>query len=477
MTDWKKLGLKAGIEIHQRLGTKHKLFCNCSTSFSEKPESLEVKRRLRPVAGETGEVDVAAMHEFLGKKKFIYKTYPHESCLIDTDSEPPRNVNPEALEIALEIAMLLNCEIPDEVHVMRKTVIDGSNTTGFQRTMVVALDGWVPTSFGRVGIQLVALEEESSQIINKGKEKTIFGLNRLGIPLVEIATSPNIKTPEQGKEVAEKLGMILRSSRVARGLGTIRQDVNISIKSGERVEIKGVQDLKGIPRLIEKEAKRQLSLIKKGQKVSKDVRKPEPDGTTTFLRPLPGAARMYPETDNVPVKIDSALVRKIKNQLPELLEKKRERLEKELGVDKQTLKSLEKVEKLDLFKQLSRLKVSKAFIAETLISYPKDIPKKHKGADPFLIKDNQVIEIFTRLDNGEISKDSIMDILADISLGKKPDASKYKLERVDIDKEVKSLIKQKPGLSFGAYMGILMGKYKGKVSGEEISKALKKSLK
>jgi len=478
MPNWKKLGLKAGLEIHQRLGTKQKLFCSCSAAFSEKPSDLEVFRKLRPVAGETGEVDIAALHETLAGKRFIYKTYPGESCLICSDSEPPREVNPEALEIALEIAMLLNCEIPDEIHIMRKTVIDGSNPTSFQRTAIIGLNGSVPTSFGRVAIPLVALEEEASQILKKEKSRAVFGLSRLGIPLVEIATAPDIKTPEQGKELAEKLGMILRSSRVARGLGSIRQDLNVSIQKGARTEIKGVQDLKGIPRLIEGEAARQLSLIEKKKPVEKTVRKANPDGSTDFLRPLPGSARMYPETDCFPIRLNETLLKKIKNNLPELLEEKTKKLTKDLGIDSSLLKALEKAGKLELFKLLSSFKnIKPHFTAKILLSYPTDIKNKSKSAKLQLIKNEHFELIFKKLDKGLLPKDAVLDILIEFSLGKKPDLEKFRAKGVDnLEQDIEEVLKAKPGLSFSAYMGILMGRYKGRVSGEEIAKALKKAL-
>lgn len=279
MLDYKKVGLKCGVEIHQRLGTKHKLFCNCSAAFKETKPVFEIKRRLRPVAGELGDVDAAAVYETLKNKVFRYKMYLTESCEVETDSEPPHPVNPEALDIALQVALMLNCEIPEEIEFMRKTVLDGSNTSGFQRTALVGMNGWMETSFGRVGIDNINLEEEAAKIIRKGGKEMAYGLNRLGIPLVEIGTSPDIKKPEQAKEVAEKIGMILRSTgKVMRGLGTIRQDLNVSIARGERCEIKGVQDIRMVPKIVELEVERQKELVSKGKNVTRDVRRVLPSG-------------------------------------------------------------------------------------------------------------------------------------------------------------------------------------------------------
>ncbi|MCK5022924.1 MAG: Glu-tRNA(Gln) amidotransferase subunit GatE, partial [Candidatus Aenigmarchaeota archaeon] len=263
MTDYEKIGLKCGIEIHQQLDTENKLFCMCASRLSQTEPDSEIVRKLRVVAGETGEIDVAALSEFLKDREFIYRTYPDETCLVETDGEPPHNINRDALGITLTISQLLNCTVPEEIHVMRKTVLDGSNTSGFQRTAIIGIDGELKTSLGNVGITNVCVEEESAQIIKREGNQVIYGLDRLGIPLVEIGTAADIHDPQQAKEVAQKLGMIVRSTEnVKRGLGTIRQDVNVSIKGGERVEIKGTQDLKMIPKYIENEIERQKNLLK-----------------------------------------------------------------------------------------------------------------------------------------------------------------------------------------------------------------------
>lgn len=470
--------LTAGLEIHQQLATKEKLFCHCSTAFEGEPRSFTFSRKLRPVVGEMGELDVAARHEALKKMNFTYRTYPGQDCLLESDSVPAGDLNPEALDIVLEIALLLHCDIVDEVHVMRKGVIDGSNPSGFQRTALIGTDGWITTSKGKVGILAVALEEDSAQILKKEQGRTVYGVNRLGIPLVEIATAPDISTPEHGKEVAEQLGMILRSSRVKRGLGTIRQDLNISIPGGARVEIKGVQDLKSIPRLIEQEVKRQQHVLLKKKHVTNDVRKAQPDGSTTFLRPLPGAARLYPETDCVPIPIPRSLLSSIKKNLPELLQDKHQRLSTEARISQDQLRALEKADKLELFSTLKKkTTVKPVFIAETLISYTKELLRKHTGADPLRITDKDLEKIFKALEKGIIAKDSVMDILKDLAFGKKLNLSSYETKKIDIDSEVRALLKKKPGLSFGAYMGILMSKYKGAIPGDAIAKALKKHVK
>ncbi|MCK4429642.1 MAG: Glu-tRNA(Gln) amidotransferase subunit GatE [Candidatus Aenigmarchaeota archaeon] len=262
---YKKTGLKVGIEIHQRLATKTKLFCSCSAEIDENKKPIsKFMRKMRPTTSESGEIDKAALEEFERGKEFIYLTYDN-CCSIETDSDFPKEVNKEALKISLQLAKMLNLQVPDELQIMRKVVIDGSNTSGYQRTIFVALgteNSFIETESGRVHIQEIELEEESATKVKEDGNKIYYRLDRLGVPLIELTTEPDIWNPKQAKETAMKIGMLLRSLPVQRGIGTIRQDVNISIKGGARVEIKGFQELKILDKLVENEVKRQADLIK-----------------------------------------------------------------------------------------------------------------------------------------------------------------------------------------------------------------------
>lgn len=268
--DYRALGLKSGLEIHQQLDTKEKLFCGCPTLLRDTKESnVEFFRYLRPTQSEMGIVDKAALEEIKLIKKFIYKAYD-TTCLVENDEEPPRELNQEAVEIALTIARMVNMNIVDELYTMRKIVIDGSNTSGFQRTGLIATHGYIDSSAGRVGIDVLCLEEEAAQKVEDKGDSVIYSLDRLGIPLVEIGTAPDIVSPAHAREVAQQIGMILRSTgKVKRGLGTIRQDVNISIAEGARVEIKGVQELALIETIVEREVTRQATLIEIKKELNK----------------------------------------------------------------------------------------------------------------------------------------------------------------------------------------------------------------
>ena len=266
--------LKVGLEIHQQLDSKNKLFCNCKIVDSTEHD-FTFKRILRPTQSEMGSYDQAALFESKKIKTVKYQSSKNSNCLIESDEEPPMMVNTEALELVLTISLALHCTIEDELHVMRKIVIDGSNTTGFQRTILVGRNGFLDVDGIRVGIQSICLEEDAARIIDEDKdddESKIFALDRLGIPLIEIALDPISNTPLFITNVAQTVGRLLRSTKkVTRGLGSIRQDVNISIDGGAVVEVKGVQQLSQLALVIEYETKRQdgLNLIAKELKSRK----------------------------------------------------------------------------------------------------------------------------------------------------------------------------------------------------------------
>ncbi len=596
--------MKCGIEIHQRLDTK-KLFCDCNSTMAE-DSSSEVTRKLRAVPGELGEVDPAALYELLRDKTFVYKTFPNESCLVELDDEPPHQLDSQALKIALRVAKLLHCGIPDEVHVMRKTVIDGSNTCGFQRTAIIGLDGWLKTSKGKVGITNVCLEEEAARIEKKEKGKVVYRLNGLGIPLVEIGTAPDIKSPEHAREVAEKLGLLLRSLNVQRGIGTIRQDVNLSIPGGARVEVKGFQDLRQMESLVRNEVKRQRALLEikkelnkrkakvsqiedvtdvfkdaktgwikkamgKGEKVfcltlegfeglmekelyegktlgreladfvkahgpqglihseedlskyklSKEFEKldnvalivvtPEKDrqvveklrdriellfkevpeetrvaedSSTKYTRPLPGSARMYPETDVKPIPMKRKFIRSI--ETPTTLLEKLKELEKKLPSE--LAGQMVKSDYLPLYEKLSK-KADPTTVATTLTSTLKDL--KRDGVKVDGLEEKHFKDLFKGLEKKKLAKEALPEVLRKWS--NNPDKELKKvlkdldlepLSKKDLKKKINQVVKKNKKLvdeqgehAFGALMGILMEEFRGKVDGKTIAKELKDKLK
>ncbi|MBI2646879.1 hypothetical protein HYW99_00205 [Candidatus Woesearchaeota archaeon] len=417
--NYEKIGFRCGLEIHQQIGY-HKLFCRCPTINIEDPSDYQIKRRLRGVVGETGELDIAAKFETEKGKYFLYEGHSANTCLVELDETPPYSMDKEALEIVLKVALLLNAKIIDEIQVMRKTVVDGSNVSGFQRTALVAMDGFINTSLGKVSIPTICLEEEAAQKIEEGKDFVRYRLDRLGIPLI-------------------------------------------------------VQDLRSIPKVIDYEVKRQLDAINQGKKLEREVRKAEPDFTTSFLRPLPGAARLYPETDVLPVKVDKKYLKELKKSLPKLLMEKVEEFKKKYNLPKQIAKEV--IEYYN-FEQLVKKfnKIEPLTIAHTLVNIPKEI-KTRFSLDSSKLKNEDFEEVLSYLNEGKVAKEAIIDLLVKKVRGVNIDLKHFEaISEKDLEKEIKKIIEEKPGLSVSAYMGLVMVKYRGKVDGKKVMEIVKKFL-
>ncbi|MHC1611336.1 MAG: Glu-tRNA(Gln) amidotransferase subunit GatE [Candidatus Methanospirareceae archaeon] len=618
--DYSKIGLKAGLEIHQQLDTRTKLFCNCPTRLRDKNEAtFSFKRYLRASKSEMGEVDRAAREEEKYSRTFVYKGY-ESTCLVENDEEPPRELNQEAIDIALEVALLLNMKPVDEIHTMRKIVIDGSNTCGFQRTALVATDGLLSTEYGPVRVDSLCLEEDAAQKIEIEGSAVGYSLDRLGIPLVEIGTAPDIRTPEQAVNVAEQLGMILRSTgKVKRGLGTIRQDINISIEAGARVEIKGVQNLRLIGEIVKNEVLRQLRLIalkeelnKRGARVEdrikdlsdifettssrviqraggnvfgvclhgfsgllgteiqpgrrfgseladfagmygaglihtdelpaygiteeeverlkrtfdatdrdcvvivageraraeealkavvkraeeamrgipEETRRALPNGSSAYMRPLPGAARMYPETDVPPVDIDEQRLQTIKTNLPETFAQRKARYKEEFGLNDELADKIARNINFPLFERImgSYRGLSPTLVVRTLTDTLTELT--HDGIDVERLEDRHFIEIFKDLSANAFAKEAVPDILK--FLAKKPDTDVAKaieelglsVNMVEAERLIEGIVNakrdfimEKGARAVRPLMGVVMKELRGKVDGKEINRIVTEKVK
>jgi glutamyl-tRNA(Gln) amidotransferase subunit E len=261
--DYGALGLKVGLEIHVQLDTGRKLFCHCRPELKNTEPDFRIVRRLRPAMSELSAIDPAALWEFRKMKTIMYEGYNDVTCLVELDEEPPHEPDEESLLLALAISKAFNAKIFDEIYVMRKVVIDGSNVSGFQRTMVVAHDGLAVFPNYKVPIWTISLEEDAARKVEEKGDLVVYRLDRLGIPLIEVSTGPMEYPPASIAEVAWLIGRtIMNTRRTKRGLGSIRQDLNISIAKGAKTEVKGVPELSLIPKVIELEVLRQVNLLK-----------------------------------------------------------------------------------------------------------------------------------------------------------------------------------------------------------------------
>jgi glutamyl-tRNA(Gln) amidotransferase subunit E len=259
-----KLGLMCGLEIHQQLKTDKKLFCHCPAGIYQKDGKYdaEVVRHMRPTLSEMGGYDGTALMEFKTKKTIVYRISNITACTYDIDDTPPFKINKEALKIALEIALLLKTNIVGELHITRKQYLDGSIPTGFQRTAIVSIEGQIPLKNKPVRIIQLSIEEDSCREVSDIGHVRTYTTDRLGMPLIETVTGPDMKTPDEVAEAAQYIRFLTRSTgKVRTGIGAAREDVNVSIDGGTRIEIKGVSHISNIPELVHNEAFRQKSLL------------------------------------------------------------------------------------------------------------------------------------------------------------------------------------------------------------------------
>ncbi len=471
VNDYKKLGLRIGIEIHRQIES-HKLFCHCPSELRDDAPEFQVMRRLRSVASETGEEDVVADFEMKKGNHALYEGHHGSACAIELDEEPIMEINHDALNVVLQVCKMMHMHVVDELQVMRKQVLDYSNTSGFQRTALVARKGYIETNTSRVGIQSVCIEEDAARKIGTQHDHVIYRLDRLGIPLIEIATAPDMNDPKHVQDVAAYLGMILKSTgRFKSGIGTIRQDLNVSIQGHPRVEIKGVQDLRLIPRVIELEIERQQENLTKKQ-ARPEVRKMNPDATTSFLRPMPGASRMYVETDHKPLTITKQMLDIV--IVPELITEKAIKLEKQYGLHAELAREVVDNELFfDFVNQFKNLEP--AFIAKTLVETPKEI-KARFNLDIGRLKDSDFAFVLSHVNCGDVPRSAALEILTELAKGNVVNIENYKIVSDEsLEKEIIAIIDKNKGAPLNALMGEVMKKYRGRVDGKKVAELIKKN--
>jgi len=626
--DYNEIGLKVGLECHQQLATQEKLFCSCKPELFKGEPEIILLRRLRPTQSELGQIDPAAYFEFQKGVKILYEANSETSCLVEMDEEPPHELNREALEIALTVALMMNAKPVDEIYVMRKIVIDGSNTTGFQRTCVVALNGSIIVDSKIIPIQHVSLEEDAARKMGEERFLVRYRIDRLGIPLIEVTTGPVINTPEEAEKVALAIGKILRATRrVKRGIGTIRQDLNISIRDGALIEIKGVQELELISKVIEYEVQRQLNLLKirdelrrRGLKeddlreefidvssifketkckvlqkaisqgknvlavklpkfagllgfelipglrfggelsdrakfwgrvggilhtdelrfygvsdeeftelmrrmdaseedavvlvadkienaedalravverarealkgVPEETRAANPDGTTRYMRPRPGAARMYPETDVPPVRISEDYIDRLRARLPEFPEEKVRRLMRDYGINEKLARQLLDTECDDLFETIVKeTGITSTFVASMLTEAFKAL--KREGVNINALTDEQIIGTFRLVAQEKTSKEAVpeiikwlskhegakpMDALRELGLTMITEDELRKVVDTYIERNMNVVLERGIG-ALNILMGIIMRDFRGRAKPEAVNKILREKIK
>ena len=617
-----------GLEIHRQLDTSRKLFCQCPTLLSTRPASIKFERRLRPTQSELGQIDPAALFEFHKGKTIVYEADQDTTCLVELDEEPPHPLNPEAVDIGLTISLLFKALPLDEIHVMRKIVIDGSNTTGFQRTSVIGLNGKLQVDNKEIPIQQISLEEDAARKTGESKNTVVFRLDRLGVPLIEIATGPVINDPLEAGKVALAIGQLLRSTRrVKRGLGSIRQDLNVSIRDGALVEIKGVQELELVSKSVEFEVRRQLELLRirdelKQLKVERELlsgetvdvsgifsaskskvilsylnsngvvmavklhgfkgllkrelmpgvrlgtemakratfygrvggifhsdelpgygitdsevdsvakrlqcndmdafvivadsrenaldglnavverareatdmvpdetRVANADGTTLYMRPRPGAARMYPETDVPPVQISQERIQNLSSSLPRTSQEIAGEIESKYIISPKLALQLAESDYLVTFEEIVAAwkNVPSGFVATVLTESVRSLLRE--GVPIQNVQEQAFKDIFELVASGETTKESVIDLIKWVATHPESDPREAldslnlrMLSRSDLEEIIAKLvdsnrnyIRENGAKAMGKIMNLVMGQVRGKADPRLVTEILRTKL-
>jgi len=296
--DYEEIGLRCGLEIHQQLLTERKLFCRCPAGCYSEDYDAVILRHMRPTLSELGEYDGTALMEKKTRKNIFYRIHQDTVCTYEMDDTPPFFIDDRALDIAIEVAYLLHLNMVSELHIARKQYLDGSIPTGFQRTTILGVDGWIPYRDRKIGIAQLGLEEDACREVSDRSHDRIYLTDRLGMPLIEPVTYPDMRTPQETAEVAEILRRLTRSTgKMRTGYGAGRQDVNVSVRGGTRIEIKGVPRISRIPLLVHNEAMRQCSLLHIRDKLKTRGVTPE-----SFQSSSHDVTRILKNTSYVPIR-------------------------------------------------------------------------------------------------------------------------------------------------------------------------------
>ena len=632
--DYATIGLKGGLEVHQQLLTERKLFCRCPAGYYSDEYDAEVLRHMRPTLSELGEYDGTALMEKKTNKNIHYRIHQDTVCTYEFDDTPPFFPDEKALDISLEISLLLNLNMVGEMHIARKQYLDGSIPTGFQRTAILGVGGWFPYKDRKIGVRQLSVEEDSCREVSDIGHDRVLLTDRLGMPLVEIVTEPDMRTPQEIAEVCQIIRLLCRSTgKVRTGYGAAREDVNVSVRGGTRVEIKGVPQISRIPLLVYNEAMRQCSLLHirdllkqrgitpetfqwtshdvtravakthyqpirealeqgyrvkcvvlKGfagllnhttqeqttfakefsdrvrviacltelpnivhsdtasdllavrdwkvlrkhtragdsdasilvwgneedtqtacneiairareatQGIPNDTRQALKDGTNGFERVLPGAQRMYPDTDLPPMAIEEARLQGIRAQLPVLIWDRQDEYHR-MHLPEDVIEPLCISPRVVLFERLvGELNADPTFAAVILVQRFKAL--RREGLNPDELSDDEIYEVFKAHADGTLAREGVIDVLTRVlekrsKMGGGNAQVQLVLQAVqgqpvndrDLKTGIEELIENTDDSRFATtqkkyryLMGRLMREFRGRVDGKRVAEMLEKAF-
>ena len=394
-----------GMEIHIELGTKTKIFCSCPTEFGQDEN-----------------------------------THTCPVCLGMPGVLPV--LNEKVVEYATRAGLALNCEIAHFSKMDRKNYFYPDLPKAYQTSqfdLPICTGGDVEIEVDGVkkdiGITRIHIEEDAGKLLHESADGTLLDVNRCGVPLIEIVTEPDLRSAEEARAFAEKVRNILEYTGVSdckMEQGSMRFDVNLSIREkgaevlGTRTEMKNLNSFRALIRAVQYESKRQIIEIKKGHTIIQETRKwDDTKGTSSSLRSKEEAHdyRYFPEPDLVPIVLEPAYIEKIKSELPELPEAKKQRY-----IDEYKLPEYDAG-------VLTTTGVTARFFEEAVVLYnePKQISNWMMVEIPPLLKENelsmenisitpaQLVELLKLVKNNEISGNTGKEVLKEMfSTGKNP---------------------------------------------------------
>jgi len=394
-----------GMEIHIELGTKTKIFCSCPTEFGQDEN-----------------------------------THTCPVCLGMPGVLPV--LNEKVVEYATRAGLALNCEIAHFSKMDRKNYFYPDLPKAYQTSqfdLPICTGGVVGIEVDGVkkdiGITRIHIEEDAGKLLHESADGTLLDVNRCGVPLIEIVTEPDLRSAEEARAFAEKVRNILEYTGVSdckMEQGSMRFDVNLSIREkgaevlGTRTEMKNLNSFRALIRAVQYESKRQIIEIKKGHTIIQETRKwDDTKGTSSSLRSKEEAHdyRYFPEPDLVPIVLEPAYIEKIKSELPELPEAKKQRY-----IDEYKLPEYDAG-------VLTTTGVTARFFEDAVALYnePKQISNWMMVEIPPLLKENelsmenisitpaQLVELLKLVKNNEISGNTGKEVLKEMfSTGKNP---------------------------------------------------------
>lgn len=471
-----------GLEVHAQLLTQSKIFCGCSTTFGEEPNTLTC-----PVCtGQPGSLPV---------------------------------LNRKAVEFAIKLGLATQCRIAPYSLFARKNYFYPDLPKGYQISMYelpLAEEGFVEILVDgkkkRIKIIRIHLEEDAGKLKHGETPETAsfsyVDFNRTGVPLVEIVSGPDIRSPQEAGDYLRELRAILQYLEICTGdmeKGNFRCDANVSVRPkgqkelGTRTELKNMNSFRHVEMALEYEIKRQVSLLEDGEHVVQETRLWDVNqGVTVSMRGKEEAHdyRYFPDPDLVPVTIDEGWIGQIRERLPELPSEKRERFIKQYSIPDYDAAIITSTKPLSVYyEEAVRLFPEPKTVSNWIMGdLLRELKRDEREIDQCPVTPLHLAEMLSMIKDGTISGKIAKDVFEEMyRTGEKPSKIVREkgwvqiLDQGEIERAIEKAIQGNPKLVddyrkgkeklFGFFVGEVMKETKGKANPKLLNELLKEKLK